>query len=243
MSQYNEAYRKLVIKVLTEGTDQSCRNGNQLIIPHYSFTINNMENDHKLLYRKMFYKGVLGEFLTITDPTPLTNISQFEANGCNYWKDWAKEDGSINVDYHNMLHPQLEDIINQIKENPDSRRHVIELWNHQHVCRPREYNDFEEDLSLPCCWHGLTFSVIENVLHLTWTQRSVDTMVGLPSDVYLAYLFMNLITTKCNLTIGSCMFSLSNVHIYEEHVSKAYTLVKNRTINDSDKPLKFELKA
>jgi thymidylate synthase len=232
MTQFNTEYRKLVIKILTDSTLQKCRNGEQLIIPHYSFTIDDMKNDHTLLLRKMYYKGVLGEFKTIIDSKPLTNVSQFEANGCNYWKKWSGPNGELRLDYHDELAKQLPGLIEGIKNDPNSRRHVISLWNHENVSMGV--------LSLACCWWGLTFSVINNTLHLTWTQRSVDTTVGLPSDVYLAYLFMDHIAKECDLAIGSCMFSLSNVHVYTKHIENAYELVK-RTDADYDKPLKFEL--
>jgi len=235
MSQYNDEYRKLVIKILTEGHLQDCRNGEQLILPSYSFTIDDMKNDHTLLLRKMYKKGVLGEFLTITDPGILQNVSQFEANGCNYWSEWSGPNGELRLDYHDELVKQLPGLIEGIKTDPNSRRHVISLWNHKNVS-----NDV---LSLACCWWGLTFSVIGNTLHLTWTQRSGDQMVGIPSDVYLAYLFMEYIATHCDLEVGSCMFSLSNIHIYTEHIDKAYELIADRTIEDFDKPLKFQLKA
>lgn len=228
-------YKKLIEYILDNGTRQDCRNGVQLIIPHYSFTVDDMENNHKLLLRKMWYKGVEGEFKTLIDlDNPLTNVSQFEANGCNYWKDWADEDGKLNLDYYNALHPALERVIEQIKIDPNSRRHVISLWDNEHA--------FNGSLSLHCCWHNLTFSVISGVLHLTWTQRSVDTMIGLPADIFLAYKFMQHVTKKCDLDIGTCMFSLSNVHIYSEHLDGAFELLK-RTEEDYDKPLSFELKA
>ena len=229
-------YKELIEYILNNGIEQGCRNGSQLIVPHYSFTLDftNKENS-KLKLRKMYYSGIEGEFKTlINSKHPLTNVSQFEANGCNYWKAWAKEDGSLNLDYYNALHPTLERVIEQIKNDPESRRHVISLWDNEHA--------FDGSLSLHCCWHNLTFSVIRGVLHMTWTQRSVDTMVGLPSDIYLAYKFMEYVANKCNLEIGTCMFSLSNVHIYSEHIDGAYELL-NRTEEDYDKPLKFQLKA
>ena len=227
-------YKKLVSTILKAGEIQKCRNGSQLIIPHYSFTLDFRTQSSKLKLRKMWYKGVTGEFLTLISPIPLTHIIQFEENDCNYWKNWATKDGSINIDYHNMLHPQLEDIIDQINKDHNSRRLHIELWNPKNVSNG--------SLSLPCCWHGLTFSVINNTLHLKWTQRSVDTMIGLPADIYLAELFMVYISEHCGLRIGTCMFSLSNVHIYAEHIDKAYELL-DRTEEDFDNPLKFELKA
>lgn len=230
---YNKKYKELVRVILETGTSQTCRNGDQLIIPSYSFTIDDMATDYKLLLRKMWYKGIKGEFDTLIDyNTPLTNVAQFEANGCNYWSNWAGPKGELNLDYYNQLHPQLEFIIEQIKHDPGNRRHVVSLWNH----------DTLGELSLPCCWHNLTFSVINNTIHLTWTQRSVDTMVGLPSDVYLAHLFMDHVAKKTGLAIGSCMFSLSNVHIYGEHIDDAYELLY-RDEGDFDSPLKFELKA
>jgi len=229
-------YKDLVNHILQYGTDQSCRNGSQRIIPHWSFTLDFSSgiDSAKLKLRKMYYKGVEGEFKTLIDPTPLENVVQFEMNGCNYWGDWAAKDGSINIDYHNKMHPQLERLILQIKDDPNSRRHMIDLWDHENV-----YFNY---LSLPCCWHNMTFSVINNVLHMKWTQRSVDTMIGLPSDIYLAYLFMDYIANECDLKIGTCMFSLSNVHIYSEHIEGAMELL-DRTEDDYNKPLKFELKA
>jgi len=233
MSEYTDKYKNLVQHILMRGTKQVCRNGSQLIIPSYSFTIDDMENDHKLLLRKMWYKGVKGEFDTLVSDEPLTNVSQFEAKGCNYWKLWGGPNGELSLDYYNELHPALENVINQIKADPNSRRHVISLWNNEHA--------FDDSLSLHCCWHNHTYSVINGVLHLTWTQRSVDTMIGLPADIYLAYLFMKHIADICDLKVGSCMFSLSNVHVYTEHIENANELL-TRTEDDFDKKLDFELK-
>ena len=228
----NNKYKKLIYIVLLEGSTQDCRNGKQKIIPNYSFTLDFRYVAPKLTLRKMWYDGVVGEFNTLTSKEPLVNVSQFEANGCNYWKDWAGEDGSLNLDYANMLKPQLSALIEGIKKDPNSRRHVIELWNYKNI----------PNLSLPCCWHGLTFSIIDNVLHLKWVQRSVDVMIGLPADVYLAFLFMQLVAKECNLVVGSCMFALSNVHIYEEHIDNALVLL-SRSYASSLKPLHFALKA
>lgn len=229
---FNDLYKKLVYEILTNGTFVDGRNGRIIMLPFYSFVIDDMKNDHKLLLRRMFYRGVIGEFKTLIDPTPLTNVSQFAANGCNYWSPWAGPNGELTLDYHDELHPQLEDVIEQIKHTPGSRRHVISLWNHGNL----------KALSLPCCWHNLTFSVIESTLHLVWAQRSVDTMIGLPSDVYLAYLFMDHVCTETGLEMGSCMFSLSNVHIYGDHISNSKAILE-RTTDDYNVPLKFQIKA
>ena len=234
----NKEYTDLVNHIMQYGIDQDCRNGSQRIIPHWSFTLDFSKSidSAKLNLRRMYYGGVLGEFKTLIDPTPLTNVSQFEANGCNYWKDWAAEDGSITIDYANQMHPQLENLIEDIKTDPTSRRLMIDLWNPENVR--------DGSLSLPCCWHNLTFSVIAGVLHLKWTQRSVDTMIGLPADIFLAYLFMGYVVSETKLAMGTCMFALSNVHIYKEHFNGAECILERyRDGGDySDKPIKFKLK-
>ena len=232
---YSKEYKQLVQTILNNGVDTTSRNSKTLAIPHYSFTLDHSSDEnHLLTLRKMWYAGVKGEFNTLISQLPLTNVKQFEENGCNYWKDWADKDGSLNLDYWNELHPALENIIVQIKKDPGSRRHVISLWNNEHA--------FDGSLSLHCCWHNLTFSVIDGYLHLTWTQRSVDTMIGLPADIYLSYLFMHHIALRTGLKVGSCMYSLSNVHIYSSHIEGAQELLA-RTEKDFDKPLKFKLYA
>ena len=84
MNSYSEAYKILLIVLLNTGTKQEGRNGNTIVIPHYSFTLDFSTgiDSAKLKLRKMFYRGIEGEFLTITDEkTPLTNVKQFEDNG------------------------------------------------------------------------------------------------------------------------------------------------------------------
>ena len=229
-----EQYKQLVRHILDTGEIQEGRNGATLIVPHYSFTLDFRKDSPILPFRKMHIEGILGEFNTLISEEPLTNVSQFEENNCNYWKNWADEDGSLNLDYYNELHPALENVIKQIKDDPSSRRHVISLWNNEHA--------FDGSLSLHSCWHNLTFSVIDNVLHLTWTQRSVDTMIGLPSDIVLAFAFMMHVADRTGTEIGSCMFALSNVHIYKEHIEGAKELL-TRSKYDEKEPIKFELKA
>ncbi len=229
----NLQYKNLIRHILVNGSRIKGRNGFVMGIPSYAFTVEEMTFNHLLLLRKMYTKGIYGEFKTLIDKIPLTNVSQFEDNGCFYWSTWAGSNGKLYLDYWNELHPAMGDIIQGIKDDPYSRRHVISLWNHDHVKTGV--------LSLASCWHNLTFSVIEDTLHLTWTQRSVDTMVGLPSDVYLAYLFMAHVAEQTNLKVGSCMFALSNVHIYWEHLEGAKQLLE-RSIEDKDLPLKFKVK-
>jgi len=235
MNEYDKKYKKLIQYVLSKGIEQRCRNGYQLIIPFYNFNLNfSKKNNHILNLRKINYKPIIGEFTTlINTKNKLVNIKQFKNNSCNYWDKWADKYGKINLDYYNMLHPQLQLIIDQIKNDPYSRRHIIELWNYKNV--------FSKSLSLPCCWHNLTFSVINTKLFMSFTIRSNDIMVGNPADIYLAYLFHKHVADHTGYNQSTCNFSIRNAHIYKEHVNNAIKLLK-RTNSDYNKPLYFKLK-
>ena len=224
----DKEYLKLLEKIINKGRWIESRNGRTLGIPFHSFTIN--AKDWALSLRKTYYKGVKGEFKTLMDTNnPLTNVSQFEANGCPYWQLWADEDGRLNLDYYNMLHPQLERIIEDIKMKPMSRRHVVSLWNHKHV--------YHDELSLPCCWYSMIFTVINSVLHITWVNRSLDVYYGLPADIYLARLFLEHVANEVGLPFGDINFVAANVHLYENQVKAAKEL-----LNGEEPSYKPELK-
>ena len=211
----DKEYLKLLDILLEKGNWIEGRNGRTLGIPFYSFTIN--AKDWMLSLRKMHYKGVKGEWDTLMDTkNPLTNVSQFEANGCPYWKLWAKEDGSLRLDYFDQLHPQLEDVIENIKKDPYSRRNVVNLWNHENVQ--------SGVLSLPPCWHEMIFTVINNTLHITWINRSLDVYYGLPADVYLARLFLEHVSNETGIPFGDINFVSANVHLYENQTLAAEQL-------------------
>lgn len=230
--KYNETYKSLIRNVLDNGNLQECRNGKNLIIPFASFTIDH--DDWELKLRKMWYKGVKGEFDTLMDiENPLTNVSQFEANGCRYWSLWSSEDGSLDLDYYNRLHPQIEDVIENIKTDRYSRRHVVDLWSHDNVMSGK--------LSLACCWYNLTLSVIDDTIHLVWNQRSCDLAIGLPADVYLGHLFLEHVAKETGLKPGTMSFNLSNLHLYSEHIANASKLLLRSTA-DYNQHMSFELK-
>ena len=245
MTEYNKKYKLLVKYILENGILQDCRNGSQLIITFYNFYLDFSYKDNHILHlRKINYSQVYGEFKTLIDKNnKLQNINQFKDNKCYYWDKWAKNDGSINLDYYNMLHPQLELIIDQIKRFPNSRRHIIELWNYKNVFN-NELNfpkHKERNLSLPCCWHNITFSIINNKLFMSFTIRSNDIMIGNPADVYLAYLFHKYVAIATGYKQAICNFNIRNAHIYKEHIDNAKILL-TRTEKDIKNPLFFKLK-
>ena len=136
----NEAgYRALVLEVLTNGETIKGRNGDTLEIFGTTLKLDVSGSKLPLITgRKMFYKGIIGEFLAFLQ-TNCRHVTDFTSRGCNYWELWSEDDGSLNIDY--PPGKQLDDIIKNIQSDPHSRRHIIDLWNSQNLT----------NLSLHCC--------------------------------------------------------------------------------------------
>lgn len=200
-------YKQLIQSILRYGEIKEGRNGKTLSSFGETLQYDIDRTGLPLLsLRKIYTKGVVGEFKTFVEGKT-DNIKYFEKNGCKYWKLWAKEDGSINIDY--APGKQLDDLIENIKKNPQSRRHIINLWNHDNL----------PNLSLPCCHYTYQFYVRQNkYIDMIWTQRSVDVAVGLPSDLILSALYVIYVAMKTDYLPGKVRMNFGDAHIYEEHI-------------------------
>jgi len=223
-------YRNLVQHVLQHGETRHTRNGVTKAIFGAGITFDLSAGYIPVLTgRKMFYKGVLGELAAMLRQPK--HINDFEKWGCNYWKDWADEDGSIRVDYGNKWYDfhginQMEQLLDSLRYRPMDRRHIITGWDPS-----------SRDLSLPCCHLLYQFYVDNNDrVHMIWYQRSVDTMVGLPSDAIFASAMLLYIAAAADLKVGSVQLVLADTHIYKEHFDDAYTYL-NRPMHT---PPKYE---
>jgi thymidylate synthase len=209
-------YKRLISRILNNGDERQTRNSVTKALFGERLIIDVEEGQFPLLTsRKMFYKGVLGEFAAmIRGPK---DLESFESQGCPYWKLWAKEDGSLNVDYGNTWTDfngsgvnQMQTVIDSIKNNPTDRRMFVVGTNPQN------------NPDLPSCHILYQWFVREGkYLDMMWYQRSVDTLVGLPSDVVLAYAWNAMIAKDTGLTPGRITMNLGDTHIYESHYEKA----------------------
>lgn len=213
-------YKDLVKQVLEQGELKPGRNGNtiSLIGTQLKFDATNIP---LLNSRKIFYKGVVGEFSAFMNKC--TTIKEFKDRGCNYWDAWADEQGQLKLDYTMQLHlplitlkglqtPQLEALKIGLVNDKFSRRHLINLWVPENL----------HNLSLPCCHYSYQFIVsTDNKLHMIWNQRSADTMVGIPSDMILAYLWVQCLSKELGFEPGIVTMNFGDTHIYEEHIAGA----------------------
>ncbi len=196
-------YRRLVMDVYLKGVKIKGRNGNTKELFGTQLKLN-VSNDRfpMITGRKMFPKGIIGEALAFMQ-TECTNVSDFESRGCNYWKLWADTNGDLCVDY--TLKDKLDRLISGIKADPNSRRHIIDLWEEDNI----------ELLSLPCCHYSYQFNVQGDNLNLVWTQRSADVMIGIPSDMILATLYLKIIARATGYQANDITMNFGSTHIYE----------------------------
>jgi thymidylate synthase len=212
---YEQDYEQLVSKIMNTGDFKLGRNGETVSTFGETLTIDLKYGFPILSGRKLFYKGVLGELAAMLKG-PKT-IRDFEKYGCNYWKLWAKENGDINIDYGNKwldFHGanQLQNVIDTIKTDPNNRRMIVTGWDPSNL----------DNLDLPCCHYAYQWHVgTDGSLNMMWHQRSVDTMIGLPSDVIFAAAWLIIMANEVKLKPGKIVMTLGDTHIYMEHAIQA----------------------
>jgi thymidylate synthase len=220
MQDFELDYALLLEEILTSGTKKQTRNGETTSLFGMSVVLDNLEDYFPLIQgRRMYPKGVFGEFAAmVRGPKCKEDFTKW---GCNFWEKWCKEDGSINVDYGNSWFDfegfdQVAALKESLANNPNDRRMIISGW------RPHRLHE----LDLPCCHYSYQFYVANGKLSMVWTQRSVDMMVGLPSDFILAALMVITLAKEFNLRPGKIKLDLGDCHIYKEHYEGAVEYCK-----------------
>ena len=130
----------------------------------------------------------------------------------DYWKDKSKFIGDVGkiygVQWRNFNGvDQIQELIEGLKKNPNSRRHILTAWN------PSEINE----MSLPPCHAFSQFFVSNNKLSCQLYQRSCDMFLGVPFNIASYSLLLHIIAEECKLGVGEFVHSLGDFHIYEEH--------------------------
>lgn len=124
------------------------------------------------------------------------------------WRSWPSKDGQT-ID-------QLRNVIEQIKKNPDSRRHIITAWNPAEV----------DDMALPPCHAFMQFYVANGKLSCQLYQRSADVFLGVPFNIASYALLTHLIAKECQLEVGEFVHTLGDAHLYVNHMDQVATQLK-----------------
>ncbi|NBI28005.1 thymidylate synthase [Chengkuizengella marina] len=150
-----------------------------------------------------------------------TNIQYLKDNGVSIWDEWADENGDLGPVYGSQWRKwetkdgkfvdQIEQVVNQIKENPDSRRLIVNAWNVGEI----------DNMKLPPCHYAFQFYIADGKLSCMWQQRSVDTFLGLPFNITSYALLTHMVAQQCELEVGELIFTGGDVHLYSNHLEQA----------------------
>ncbi len=150
-----------------------------------------------------------------------TNLDYLKEHGVTIWDDWADEDGNLGPVYgYQWRHwktsdgrevDQIADVIGQIRNNPDSRRHIVSTWNAADV----------DLMALPPCHTLFQFYVAEGKLSCQLYQRSADVFLGVPFNIASYALLTMMVTQVCDLEPGEFIHSFGDVHLYANHFEQA----------------------
>ena len=221
-------YLDLLDHVLKEGNDKGDRTGTgtkSIFGWQMRFNLNN--GLPLLTTKKLSLKAIIHELLWFIKGD--TNISYLKEHDVKIWNEWADENGDLGPVYGKQWRrwetpdgrklDQLDDVIKQIKSNPDSRRIIVSAWNPSDV----------GSMALPPCHCLFQFYVSENKLSCQLYQRSADIFLGVPFNIASYSILTHMIANVCELEVGDFIHTLGDAHIYQNHVQQANTQLLRNT--------------
>jgi thymidylate synthase len=177
-----------------------------------------------LTTKRVYFKGIVHELLWFLKGD--TNIKYLVDNNVHIWDEWADENGDLGpvygkqwVNWENNQGEfinQIEQLVDQIRSNPDSRRLVVSAWNVGEI----------ESMALPPCHAFFQFYVENNKLSCQLYQRSADLFLGVPFNIGSYSLLIEMIAHVTNLEPGTFVHTIGDAHIYSNHNSQIDTQLK-----------------
>ncbi len=169
--------------------------------------------------KKLHLKSIVHELIWFLSGN--TNIAYLKDNGVKIWDEWADEDGNLGPVYGSQWRSwptpngqhidQISQIINQIKNNPDSRRIIVSAWNVAEI----------ENMALPPCHCFFQFYVADGKLSCQLYQRSADIFLGVPFNIASYALLTMMVAQVCNLKPGDFIHTFGDAHLYLNHLEQA----------------------
>lgn len=214
-----QQYLDLLNHILDKGTQKGDRTGTGTISTFgYQMRFDLNEGFPVLTTKKVHLRSIIIELLWFLRGE--TNIAYLKENGCRIWDEWADENGDLGPVYgYQWRHwpspdgsevDQITKLINQLKKNPNSRRHLVSAWN----------PSFVDDMALPPCHTMFQFYVADNKLSCQLYQRSADTFLGVPFNIASYALFTMMIAQVCGFELGDFVHSFGDVHLYNNHLEQ-----------------------
>ena len=214
-----QQYLDLMSHVLAKGTHKSDRTGTGTVsVFGHQMRFDLQEGFPVVTTKKLHLKSIIIELLWFLQGS--TNNNWLKERGVSIWDEWAKEDGELGPIYGyqwrswpapNGEHvDQISQLMEQIKNNPDSRRLIVSAWNVAEIPR----------MALPPCHAFFQFYVADGKLSCQLYQRSADIFLGVPFNIASYALLTHMIAQQTDLTPGEFIWTGGDCHLYSNHMEQ-----------------------
>ena len=214
------AYLDLLQHILDHGTPKSDRTGTgTLSVFGYQMRFDLSQGFPLLTTKKLHLRSIIHELLWFLAGD--TNVRSLQAHGVTIWDEWADAEGDLGPIYGAQWRSwpardggtidQIARVVEAIRKNPDSRRHIVSAWNVADL----------DAMALPPCHALFQFWVAEGRLSCQLYQRSADTFLGVPFNIASYALLTLMVAQVCDLTPGDFVHTLGDAHLYQNHLEQA----------------------
>ena len=212
-------YLDLLNRIMTEGVRKEDRTGTGTIsVFGHQMRFNLEEGFPLLTTKKLHLKSIIHELLWFLKGD--TNVKYLQENGVRIWNEWADENGDLGhiygyqwrswPDYNGGHIDQISEVIDQIKNNPNSRRIIVNAWNVADL----------GNMNLPPCHMFFQFYVADGKLSLQMYQRSADTFLGVPFNIASYALLLMMMAQVTGLKPGEFIHTTGDTHLYLNHLEQ-----------------------
>ena len=213
-------YHDLLEHILDKGVTKEDRTGTGTIsVFGYQMRFDLNEGFPALTTKKLHLRSIIHELLWFLKGD--TNIQYLKDNNVSIWDEWADENGNLGPVYGSQWRSwptadgrhidQIKQVVDQLKNNPDSRRIIVSAWNVGEI----------ENMKLPPCHAFFQFYVAEGKLSCQLYQRSADTFLGVPFNIASYALLTMMVAQVCGLQPGDFVHTLGDAHLYSNHLEQA----------------------
>jgi thymidylate synthase len=213
-------YHDLLQHILDKGVTKEDRTGTGTIsVFGYQMRFDLNEGFPALTTKKLHLRSIIHELLWFLKGD--TNIQYLKDNNVSIWDEWADENGNLGPVYGSQWRSwpsadgrhidQIKQVVEQLKNNPDSRRIIVSAWNVGEI----------ENMKLPPCHAFFQFYVAEGKLSCQLYQRSADTFLGVPFNIASYALLTMMMAQVCGLKSGDFVHTLGDAHLYSNHLEQA----------------------
>lgn len=215
-----QQYLSLLNRILTEGATKTDRTGTgTMSVFGNQMRFDLSEGFPLLTTKKLHLKSIIYELLWFLRGD--TNVRYLQEHGVRIWNEWADENGDLGPvyghqwrswpDYNGGTIDQIQNVLDLIRNHPDSRRMVVSAWNPAEV----------DQMALPPCHCLFQFYVADGRLSLQLYQRSADTFLGVPFNIASYALLLQMMAQVTGLKPGEFIHTTGDTHLYLNHIEQA----------------------